>query len=101
MKKDENKIKNQDIKINVIIMNNCGEYAVSYLFHKAIADKEKANLSLELLLNNSVGIGDHSTGDFHNNLDEALDLLVDAEDRLELLTKRYPQLAGEPENPPF
>ena len=82
-------------------MDNCGEYAVSYLFHKAVADKEKANLSLELLLNNSVGIGDHSTGDFHNNLDEALDLLVDAEDRLELLGKRYPHLMDSPENPPF
>jgi hypothetical protein len=78
-------------------MSNCGEYAISYLFHKAVADKEKANLSLELLLSNSVGIGDHSTGDFHNNLDEALDLLVDAEDRLELLINRYPQLTSNPE----
>jgi len=67
-------------------------YSISYLFHKAIADQEKAKLSLELLTNNAVGIGDHSTGDFHQNLDEALDLLVDARDRLEVLRDLYPEL---------
>tara|TARA_B100001123_G_C15213865_1_gene988395 strand:- start:684 stop:932 length:249 start_codon:yes stop_codon:yes gene_type:complete len=82
-------------------MDSCREYAVGYLFHKALADREKASLSLELLLNNSVGIGDHSTGDFHNNLDEALDLLVDAEDRLELLKKLYPLRSESCEKPPF
>jgi len=69
--------------------NLTNELGVSYLFHKAIADKDKAMLSLELLLNNGVGIGDHSTGDFHKNLDEALDLLVDATDRLEILKQYY------------
>ena len=73
---------------------NVKAYAISYLWHKAIADKEKAKLSLELLTNNAVGIGDHSTEDFHKNLDEALDLLVDAEDRLELLEKQYSDLLG-------
>tara|TARA_Y100000401_G_C8325233_1_gene227774 strand:+ start:1706 stop:1933 length:228 start_codon:yes stop_codon:yes gene_type:complete len=63
-------------------------HGVNYLFHKAISDKEKALLSLDILLNKPVGIGDHSTGDFHDNLDEALNQLVDAEDRLETL-KRY------------
>ena len=67
----------------------CSKLGVNYLFYKAMADKDKAMLSLELLLNNAVGIGDHSTGDFHKNLDEALDLLVDAEDRLEILDKYY------------
>jgi hypothetical protein len=66
--------------------------ATSYLWHKAIADQEKARLSLELLTNNAVGIGDHSTGDFHKNLDEVLDGLVDANDRLELLQELYPEL---------
>ena len=70
-------------------MSNVKEYAVSYLFHKAVSDQEKAKLSLELLMNNAAGIGDHSTGDFHQNLDEALDLLVDARDRLELLKNVY------------
>ena len=73
-------------------MNNVEAYAVSYLFHKAVADQEKAKLSLELLLNNPAGIGDHSTGDFHNNLDEALDGLVDASDRLDMLRELFPEL---------
>ena len=82
-------------------MENCKKYAVNYLFHKALADREKALLSLELLVDNSVGIGDHSTGDFHSNLDEALDLLVDAEDRLETLKKMYALGSTTNEAPPF
>jgi len=66
--------------------------AISYLWHKAVSDQEKAKLSLELLTNKAVGIGDHSTEDFHKNLDETLDALVDAKDRLELLEKLYPEL---------
>ena len=65
------------------------ELGLSYLFHKAVADKQAAMLSLSLLLDNAVGIGDHSTGDFHSNLDEALDKLVDAEDRLEVLENTF------------
>ena len=56
-----------------------------------MSDKSKAELSLDLLLNKAVGIGDHSTGDFHQNLREALDDLVDAADRIELLKSRYPE----------
>jgi hypothetical protein len=63
--------------------------AINYLWHKALSDKEKARLSLDLLLENGVGIGDHSTGDYHKNLDEALDLLVDAEDRIETIIRYY------------
>jgi len=55
----------------------------------AEADKAKALLSLELLGNKAVGIGDHSTEDFYNNAEEALVKLVDADDRLETLEKYY------------
>ncbi len=54
----------------------------------AEADKAKAMLSLELLGNKAVGIGDHSTEDFYKNAEEALIKLVDADDRLSAL-KRY------------
>ena len=74
-------------------MSNVKNLAVSYMWHKAIADKEKARLSLELLTNNAAGIGDHSTEDYYKNLDEALDGLVDARDRLELLAEEYPDIA--------
>ena len=70
--------------------NNYKDKAVQYLWNKAETDKSKAELSLHLLLDNSVGIGDHSTGDFYSNLDEALDILVDALDRLEVLGAYYP-----------
>lgn len=70
-------------------INNVKNFAISYMWHKAITDQEKAKLSLELLLERGTGIGDHSTGDYHSNLDEALDLLVDAQDRLELLHQMF------------
>ena len=65
------------------------ENAIDYLMKKALTDKAKAELSLELLLEKAVGIGDHSTGDFYEILDEALDTLVDAIDRLEVIEKYY------------
>lgn len=61
------------------------KHMISYLHNKAKADKEKALGSLTLLLESGVGIGDHSTTDFYNNLDEALEILVDAVDRIEVL----------------
>ena len=51
----------------------------------AEADKAKALLSLELLGNKATGIGDHSTEDFYKNAEEALAMLVDADDRLDTL----------------
>jgi len=66
-------------------------YALDALRFKARADRGQARASLELLLEHSVGIGDHSTGDFHDNLNEALDLLVDADDRIATLDEYYPE----------
>lgn len=51
----------------------------------AEADIAKAELSLELLGENSVGIGDHSTEDFYKNAEEALAMLDDGLSRLETL----------------
>ena len=62
---------------------------VNMLRTSAQADKAKALLSLELLGNNGVGIGDHSTGDFYKNAEEALVMLVDADDRLGALEKYF------------
>jgi hypothetical protein len=55
------------------------------LMASAEADKAKALLSLDLLGNNAVGIGDHSTEDFYKNAEEALTMLVDADDRINTL----------------
>lgn len=62
---------------------------VDMLRKTAEADKAKALLSLDLLNNKAVGIGDHSTLDFYNNAEEALAMLVDADDRLSALDKYF------------
>ena len=54
---------------------------------RAAADKAEAEASLLIMLNHPAGIGDHSTTDLHNNLNEALSKLADAEDRLETLER--------------
>ena len=63
------------------------------MMNKALADQSKALASLDLLLEQGVGIGDHSTADYWENVDQALDTLVDAEDRLEVIQRyfAYPQ----------
>ena len=68
---------------------NISKEVYTYLKTKAEADKCKALLSLELLGNNAVGIGDHSTGDFYKNVDEAFDGLCDSVDRLDILEKKF------------
>lgn len=62
---------------------------VKMLRTQAEAERQKALLSLELLMNHAVGIGDHSTGDFYKNAEEALQVLVDADDKLETLDKYF------------
>ena len=62
---------------------------VTMLRKSAEADKAKALLSLELLDKKGVGIGDHSTEDFYNNAEDALKMLVDADDRLSALDKYF------------
>ena len=62
-------------------------YLTEMLRKSAEADKAKALLTLDLLENHSAGIGDHSTEDFYKNAEEALNMLVDADDRLEAIDK--------------
>ena len=62
---------------------------VNMLRLSAQADRAKALLSLELLDNKAVGIGDHSTEDFYKNAEEALIMLVDADDRLAAIEKYF------------
>jgi len=56
---------------------------------QAEADKAKAQMALDLLENQAVGIGDHTANDFMKDADEALTLLVDAEDKLEIIKKYW------------
>lgn len=61
------------------------KHAINYLYSKAESEYESALMTFELLLNNPAGIGDHSTGDFEGNLDQALQKLCDAKDKLEMV----------------
>jgi hypothetical protein len=70
-------------------MANVKNHLVEMLRTSAQAQKAKALLSLELLSNHAAGIGDHSTGDYYKNAEEALQLLVDADDKLEALNKYF------------
>ena len=60
-----------------------------FLKAEAQADKEKALASIQLLTNQAVGIGDHSTKDYWDNCNEALRLLASADERLEVLEKFF------------
>ncbi len=62
---------------------------VEMLRMSALTDKSKALLSLELLGDRAVGIGDHSTEDFYKNAEEALSMLVDADDRIAAIDKYF------------
>ena len=57
---------------------------ISALKAQALADKEKALMALDLLENQAVGIGDHTTNDFLKDATESLNLLAEADDRLEI-----------------
>lgn len=59
------------------------------LMTSAQADKAKAELTLDLLSNHPAGIGDHSTEDFYKNAEDALRMLIDAEERIEILNKTF------------
>ncbi|MAZ30860.1 MAG: hypothetical protein CMP57_02070 [Flavobacteriales bacterium] len=56
---------------------------------QAKADREKALMALDLLENQAVGIGDHTANDFMQDAQEALSLLVDADDKLEAIEKYF------------
>jgi hypothetical protein len=59
------------------------------LFTQAMAERSKAMLTLNLLSEHPAGIGDHSTKDFYSNAEEALTMLVDADDKIEALQKYF------------
>ena len=63
--------------------------ALNALMLNAAKDRAEAITSLDIMLNSPAGIGDHSTGDLHDNLTEALSKLADAEDRIECLKRNF------------
>tara|TARA_R100000697_G_scaffold65498_1_gene78229 strand:+ start:175 stop:387 length:213 start_codon:yes stop_codon:yes gene_type:complete len=62
---------------------------INALKAQALADKEKALMALDLLENQAVGIGDHTVNDFMQDATEALNLLAEADDRLEAIRNYF------------
>jgi hypothetical protein len=62
---------------------------ISALKAQVLADKEKALMALDLLENQAVGIGDHTANDFLKDATESLNLLCEAEDRLDIIEKYF------------
>lgn len=69
--------------------------ALDALRNKAETDRYEALASLKIMLRHPAGIGDHSTTDLHDNLNDALSQLADADDRLETLKKYHKELQDE------
>jgi hypothetical protein len=72
-------------------MGNVSEQLIKMLRYEAVAQRAKALLTLKLLTENAVGIGDHSTEDFYRNAEDALRMLTDADDRLDILKMYFEQ----------
>ena len=53
------------------------------------AQREKALMTFDLLIEHPAGIGDHSTSDFYQNAEEAAKALAEAEDVLETLKRHF------------
>jgi hypothetical protein len=62
---------------------------INALKAQAHADKDKALMALDLLENQAVGIGDHTAEDFFKDATEALNLLAEADDRLDAIEKYF------------
>tara|TARA_Y100001937_G_scaffold123563_1_gene186626 strand:- start:1231 stop:1464 length:234 start_codon:yes stop_codon:yes gene_type:complete len=70
---------------------------ISALHAKATADKEKALMALNIMINNSVAIGDHTADDLMKDAEKSLDLLCSAEDRLTIIETFFLETADDNE----
>ena len=68
------------------------EQLYKLLKSKALSEREEAITTLKPMGEHPAGIGDHSTEDFYNNVEEALSKLVDADDKLNTLEKYKSEL---------
>ena len=65
------------------------DVAITYMLNKATTDRTAALASLTLLLENPAGVGDHSIGDLHKSLDEAIASLSEADDRMRTIQRYF------------
>lgn len=68
------------------------ERLIKALILKFKSQREQGKMALELLTENVVGIGDHTAEDIMKDAEIALEKVVDAEDKLEVLNKLFPKV---------
>ena len=78
----------------MMLEKNYRNAVLNSLLKQAQTDKAQAEVRLRVLIDHPAGIGDHSTTDLHNNLNEALSKLADAEDRIETLARFDPAFSA-------
>lgn len=64
---------------------------IKALLAGAIAEREQALMSLELLTEKGSGIGDHTANDFLKDAEISLQRLVDADDKIKAIKKYFPE----------
>ena len=66
---------------------NVSHYIIQALQKKAESEKAQALASLEILTHNAVGIGEHTTEGLFFDAEKALEMLANAEGKLEMINK--------------
>jgi hypothetical protein len=66
---------------------NPSHFIIKALLHKAESEKAQALAALEILTHKSVGIGEHTTQGLFEDAEKALEMLTNAEDKLEMIEK--------------
>jgi hypothetical protein len=66
---------------------NVSHYILQALSKKAESEKAQALASLEILTTKAAGIGGHTTEGLFEDAEKALEMLANAEDKLEMIDK--------------
>lgn len=68
------------------------ERLIKALIAQAKSEREQGKMALELLVENPVGIGDHTANDIFKDAEIALDRIIQAEEKLKMLQNLYPKI---------
>ena len=66
---------------------NSSHLIIKSLLHKAESEKAQALAALEILIHQAAGIGEHTIQGLFEDAEKALEMLANAEDKLEMIEK--------------
>ena len=66
---------------------NSSHLIIKSLLHKAESEKAQALAALEILIHQAAGIGEHIIQGLFEDAEKALEMLANAEDKLEMIEK--------------